>query len=91
MITIPLCRAWVSPDRSTALRRSSTTTKGLISTSPGTSTTRPHQEECIQCARQKAATQGWIDVGAAAGFDATRVAADIAAPGTQPLDCKTFR
>ena len=37
------------------------------------------------------ATQGWIDVGAAAGFDPTRVAADVAAPGTQPLDCKTFR
>ena len=37
------------------------------------------------------ATQGWIDVGAAAAFDPVRATADIAAPGTQPLDCTTFR
>ena len=37
------------------------------------------------------ATQGWIDVGAATTFDPARAAADIAAPGTQSLDCKSFR
>lgn len=37
------------------------------------------------------ATEGWIDVGAGVNFDATRIAADVAAPGTQPLDCRTLR
>jgi hypothetical protein len=34
-----------------------------------------------------AATQGWLDVGAAAEFDSTRVAQDIAAAQVQRLDC----
>jgi hypothetical protein len=32
-------------------------------------------------------TEGWIDVGAAASFDAARAAQDIAAARTQALDC----
>lgn len=37
------------------------------------------------------AVQGWIDVAAVPAFDAARAARDVAAPGTQPVDCATLR
>jgi hypothetical protein len=37
------------------------------------------------------ATQGWIDVAAAQGFDATRAAQDIAATQVKPVDCASLR
>ena len=37
------------------------------------------------------AVQGWIDVAAVPAFDAARASRDIAAPGTQPVDCATLR
>jgi hypothetical protein len=37
------------------------------------------------------AVQGWIDVAAVPAFDAARAASDIAAPGTQTVDCATLR
>ena len=35
-------------------------------------------------------TEGWIHVGAGAGFDASRVAGDIAASSHAPVDCATL-
>jgi hypothetical protein len=39
----------------------------------------------------KRVSEGWIDVAAAPAFDAARVARDIAAPRTVPIDCVTLR
>lgn len=43
-----------------------------------------------QVASLGVATEGWIQVGAAAGFDAARTARDIGAPTHEPVDCATL-